>query len=100
MKMALTATSAMLSVLVDALDRETLLAREDAMHVILSSLTRMTHRCVVCPLCASVCVLVCWCASAGFRLVCVMYVLVCVMCVLVCVMCVLVCVMCVLVCVC
>ena len=62
-QMEWSANSAMISVLVDALDRETLLAREDAMRVTLSPLTRVMHRCVVCPM---VCPCV-WCTSAGLR---------------------------------
>ena len=48
-QMEWSANSATISVLVDALDRETLLAREDAMLATLSTFAKMTPRCVVCP---------------------------------------------------
>ena len=59
-KMAATAHSVMSCVLVGALDQGILLAKEDAMRVILSTLIRTTHRCVcvVCSVHVCVCILV------------------------------------------
>ena len=53
-QMAWIANSAMNCVLVDAQGQGISLAKEDAMHVILSNFIGMTHRCI--------CV-VCWCAG-------------------------------------
>ena len=53
-QMAQSASSAMSCVLVDVLGQGILLAKEDAMHVILSTLIRMTHRCVSVYVCVLV----------------------------------------------
>ena len=56
-KMAVTANCVMSCVWVGALDQEIMLAKEDAMRVILSTLIKTTHRCV-CVLCMYVYILV------------------------------------------
>ena len=70
-KMAVTANCVMSCVWVGAQGQGILLAKEDAMRVLLSTLIRTTHRCVCVVCCAFVlfCACVCafwWCMSEGW----------------------------------